>query len=428
MKTINLLFIKLSLFILASTVVAPAAAQEPAKTEKHELTVTGTVRDRQTRKKLENVTVTLAGTSISTVTNAEGVFSLKIPGQDAGKYLRLSHVNYQNTRFSTTAPANAGHLKATIWMTPVTRQLDEVVVYGGEARRIVEEALKRIPQNYSSSESMLNAFYRETIQKRSRYIGVSEAMMDVYKTSYKQRSADRDKVQLAKARRLLSQKHSDTLAVKVVGGPNLAIYLDVVKNGEALFDAQTLDYYFFYQEPSVMLNDRIQYVISFRPRVTLDYALFEGKVFIDRENLSLTRAEFSLDLSEREKAVAAILHKKPVGLRFRPLEVNFLATYRQQDGKTYLNYICNEMRFKCNWKRKLFSSSYTARSEMVVVDREDHPDRIIARRDAFKEKQIFYDVVPEYWEEDYWKDYNIIEPTEPLENAVKKLLRNPSAQ
>lgn len=194
-----------------------------------------------------------------------------------------------------------------------------------------------------------------------------------------------------------------------------------MKNADALFEQQTLEYYTFTQEPSALLDDRVQYVISFRPRVRLDYALFEGRVFIDRERLSFTRAEFSLDLSDREKEIAAVLHKKPAGLRFRPQEVNFIITYRQQDGVTCLNYIRNEIRFKCDWKRRLFSSSYTARSEMVVVEREEHPERLIARRDAFKPKQVFYDVVKEYWNEDYWKDYNIIEPTESLENAVKKL-------
>ena len=101
--------------------------------------------------------------------------------------------------------------------------------------------------------------------------------------------------------------------------------------------------------------------------------------------------------------------------------MNFLITYRQQGKETCLNYIRNEIRFKCDWKRRLFSSSYTARSEMVVVEREEYPERVIARRDAFKSKQIFYDVVKEYWNEDYWEDYNIIDPTESLENAVKKL-------
>lgn len=415
-------FIILScLFILGCTTFFPAVAQEAAKARKHELTVTGTVRDRETRKKLENVTVTLAGTSIGTVTNAEGVFSLKIPRPEDAPQLKLSHIGYLNTQFSATAPDNATDLTATIWMTPVARQLDEVVIYGGNARRIVEEALKKIPDNYPSAESMMSAFYRETIQKGQRYIGISEAMMDVYKTSYAQRITDRDKVQLTKARRLLSQRRADTLAVKVAGGPNLSLYLDIVKNPDALFDAQTLDFYTFAQEPSVLLDDRVQYVISFRPRIRLDYALFEGKVFIDRERLSFTRAEFSLDLSDREKAIAAVLQRKPAGLRFRPQEVNFLVTYRQQDGMTCLNYICNEIRFKCDWKRRLFSSSYTARSEMVVVEREERPERVIARRDAFRPKQIFYDVVKEYWNEDYWKDYNIIEPTESLENAVKKL-------
>lgn len=421
MKSKSHLITMLWLFILGCTAIVPTVAQEPTDAGKHELTVTGTVRDRETRKKLENVTVALAGTSIGTVTNAEGVFSLKIPRQRTVPQLELSHIGYLNTRFSATAPDDAASLDATIWMTPVARQLDEVVIYGGDARRIVEEALKKIPANYPSAESMMSAFYRETVQKGQRYIGISEAMMDVYKTSYAQRDADRDKVQLAKARRLLSQRQADTLAVKVAGGPNLSLYLDIVKNADALFDDQTLDFYSFAQEQSVLLDNRVQYVISFRPRVRLDYALFEGKVFIDRERLSFTRAEFSLDLSDREKAIAAVLHKKPAGLRFRPQEVNFLITYRQQDGVTCLNYIRNEIRFKCDWRRRLFSSAYTARSEMVVVEREEHPERIIARRDAFKPKQIFYDVVKEYWNEDYWKDYNIIEPTESLENAVKKL-------
>lgn len=388
---------------------------------KTEFTVSGVVRDKESRKKLENVAVSLVGTPIGTVTNAEGVFSLKIPHMDTIPQLELSHIGYMNARFSASAPEGSNNMHATILMIPIALQLNEVVAYGNSARRIVEEALERIPKNYPSGESMTSAFYRETVQKGHRYISISEAMLDVYKTSYRQRTSDRDKVQIDKARRLLSQKQSDTLGVKVVGGPNLPLFMDVVKNAYALFDEETLDYYSFVQEPSVFIDDRLQYVISFRPRVKLDYALYVGRVFIDREHLAFTRAEFELDLSDRERAIAAILYKKPLGLRFRPQKVSFLITYRQHDGVTCLNYICNEMCFKCDWKRRLFSSSYVARSEMVAVDREEHPERVIARRDAFKPYQVFYDIVKEYWSEDFWKDYNIIEPTESLEDAVKKL-------
>ena len=409
------------LFIVGYSATFTAVAQEPVEAMKTEFTVSGVVRDKENRKKLENVAVSLVGTPIGTVTNAEGVFSLKIPHMDTIPQLELSHIGYMNARFSASAPEGSNNMHATILMIPIALQLNEVVAYGNSARRIVEEALERIPKNYPSGESMTSAFYRETVQKGHRYISISEAMLDVYKTSYKQRTSDRDKVQIDKARRLLSQKQSDTLGVKVVGGPNLPLFMDVVKNAYALFDEETLDYYSFVQEPSVFIDDRLQYVISFRPRVKLDYALYVGRVFIDREHLAFTRAEFELDLSDRERAIAAILYKKPLGLRFRPLKVSFLITYRQHDGETCLNYICNEMCFKCDWKRRLFSSSYVARSEMVAVDREEHPERVIARRDAFKPYQVFYDIVKEYWSEDFWKDYNIIEPTESLEDAVKKL-------
>lgn len=409
------------LFIVGYSATFTAVAQEPVEAMKTEFTVSGVVRDKESRKKLENVAVSLVGTPIGTVTNAEGVFSLKIPHMDTIPQLELSHIGYMNARFSASAPEGSNNMYATILMIPIALQLNEVVAYGNSARRIVEEALERIPKNYPSGESMTSAFYRETVQKGHRYISISEAMLDVYKTSYRQRTSDRDKVQIDKARRLLSQKQSDTLGVKVVGGPNLPLFMDVVKNAYALFDEETLDYYSFVQEPSVFIDDRLQYVISFRPRVKLDYALYVGRVFIDREHLAFTRAEFELDLSDRDRAVAAILYKKPLGLRFRPQKVSFLITYRQHDGVTCLNYICNEMCFKCDWKRRLFSSSYVARSEMVAVDREEHPERVIARRDAFKPYQVFYDIVKEYWSEDFWKDYNIIEPTESLEDAVKKL-------
>ena len=409
------------LFIVGYSATFTAVAQEPVEAMKTEFTVSGVVRDKESRKKLENVAVSLVGTPIGTVTNAEGVFSLKIPHMDTIPQLELSHIGYMNARFSASAPEGSNNMHATILMIPIALQLNEVVAYGNSARRIVEEALERIPKNYPSDESMTSAFYRETGQKGHRYISISEAMLDVYKTSYRQRTTDRDKVQIDKARRLLSQKQSDTLGVKVVGGPNLPLFMDVVKNAYALFDEETLDYYSFVQEPSVFIDDRLQYVISFRPRVKLDYALYVGRVFIDREHLAFTRAEFELDLSDRERAIAAILYKKPLGLRFRPQKVSFLITYRQHDGVTCLNYICNEMCFKCDWKRRLFSSSYVARSEMVAVDREEHPERVIARRDAFKPYQVFYDIVKEYWSEDFWKDYNIIEPTESLEDAVKKL-------
>ena len=395
--------------------IAPLQAREEVDGY---FTVTGVVRNKDDRKKLENVNVSVPGTNIGTVTNSDGLFSLKIKDAEIVRGLEVSHIGYLNTQISLKENKDLSTL--TVWMIPAPNLLSEIVIFGNNARGIVEEAIRKIPVNYSPNENMLTTFYRETVQKRRRYISVSEAVIDVYKTAYNDRIPVKDKVQLQKGRRLLSQKNSDTLAVKVVGGPSLAIYLDVVKNQDALLNMGDLDYYEFHIEEPVNFDNRMQYVISFRPKVSLMYALFYGKLYIDFEKLAFTRAEFSLDMKNKTKAVEAILHKKPLGLQFKPQEVSYLVTYKEQNGKTYLNYIWNTIRFKCDWKKRLFSSGYTVYSEMVVTDRQEDNFTAISNKTAFKEKQVFYDLVDEYWNEDFWKEYNIIEPTESLEHAVNK--------
>lgn len=413
-KLVGITFGWLMAFLLLD--VSPLWAQDEVESY---FTVTGIVKNKDNKRKLENVNVSVPGTNIGTVTNADGVFSLKIKNAEVVRGLEVSHIGYLNTQISLKENKDVSDL--TIWMLPAPNMLNEIVIFGNNARGLVEEAIKKIPANYAVDKNLLTAFYRETVQKRRRYISVSEAVIDVSKTAYSDREPSNDKVQLQKGRRLLSQKTGDTLAVKVVGGPNLSIYLDIVKNGDALLSMENLNYYDFRIEEPVNLDNRMQYVVSFRPRVSLMYALFYGKIYIDFEKLAFTRAEFSLDMQNRVKAVEAILHKKPLGLRFRPQEVSYLVTYKEKDGRTYLNYIRNEIRFKCDWKKRLFSSSYTAFSEMVVTDRKESNFAAIPSKKAFKEKQVFYDMVDEYWNEDFWKAYNIIEPTESLEHAVSKL-------
>lgn len=385
-----------------------------------DVVISAVVKDKDSRKELGNVNIALEGSNIGTVSNADGVFSLRISEENIHKGLIISHIGFSNIRLSVSELMNKEKLPV-IWMSPSTMLLKELNVFGGDPRELVEQAVMKIPQNYSAKPNLFSSFYRETIQKGRRYIGISEAVSNVYKTNYKHQSVGHDRVQVLRGRRLASQKKSDTLAVKIVGGPTIPVFLDVVKNGDEFFSPSTIHLYHYTMLIPVSIDDRMQYAIRFEPRVSLEYALYRGTLYIDQESLAITRAEFELDMTDKDKATQFVLKKKPAGLRFNLQGVSFLVTYRQQDGKSYLNYMRNEVRFKCNWKRKLFASTYTTTTEMVMVDREEQPEDNIKYRDSFKQGEIFYDKVDEYWNEDFWKDYNIIEPTESLESAVKKL-------
>ena len=420
MRTHNKQLMELALAVVLWLGVIPVWSQDgvPFADENNYITVSGVVKDKQNRKTLEYVNVSVPGSSVGAVTNADGEFSLKIEDLEKVLALEISHIGYRNNRIHLDKE-HMSDLK--IYLTPHANMLNEIVIYANNPRFIVEEALRKVPANYSDKNNLLTGFYRETVQKGRRYINISEALIDVFKTPYNDRTVSRDRTEVLKGRRLLSQKLSDTLGVKLAGGPTLSIYLDVVKNQDALLEAETLHYYDFFMEEPVQIDNRLQFVISFRPRVVLPYALYYGKLYIDREKLSFTRAEFNLSMDNKAKAIQAILAKKPYGLRFKPQEVSFLITYKEVNGKTYLNYIRNNIRFKCDWKRKLFSTGYTVLSEMVVTDRDEKNVVPIPNRRAFSQSEAFYDRVDEYWNEDFWGSYNIIEPTESLENAVHKL-------
>ena len=405
------------IFLIVFCVPSALMAQE---SDTEMVTIQGVIRDKESRQVIYNANIAVVGSNIGTVSNADGVFVLKVPKGELADGLLVSHVGYLNSRI-TMESITQQEEQLKIWLRPSTEWLYEVNVYGGDPRDLVKQAIEKIEANYADRDNMYRAFYRETVQKGRRYIGVAEAVMDVYKTEYRFRDIFRDRSQLLRGRRLVSQRAKDTLSVKLAGGPVTPVYLDVVKNADELLSINQLDNYLFLMDKPTSLDNRMQYVVAFYPQKSLNYALYIGKLYIDQSTLSFTRVEFEMDLSNRAKATNTILQKKPLSLRFRPLEVSYVVTYRQQNGKTYLNYIRNNIRFKCDWKKRLFSSTYTTTSEVVMVDRDEAPVHGIKSRNSFKRTQVFDDIVDEYWDPDYWKDYNIIEPTESLDTAVKKL-------
>ena len=405
------------IFLIVFCVPSALMAQE---SDTEMVTIQGVIRDKESRQVIYNANIAVVGSNIGTVSNADGVFVLKVPKGELADGLLVSHVGYLNSRI-TMESITQQEEQLKIWLRPSTEWLYEVNVYGGDPRDLVKQAIEKIEANYADRDNMYRAFYRETVQKGRRYIGVAEAVMEVYKTEYRFRDIFRDRSQLLRGRRLVSQRTKDTLSVKLAGGPVTPVYLDVVKNADELLSINQLDNYLFLMDKPTSLDNRMQYVVAFYPQKSLNYALYIGKLYIDQATLSFTRVEFEMDLSNRAKATNTILQKKPLSLRFRPLEVSYVVTYRQQNGKTYLNYIRNNIRFKCDWKKRLFSSTYTTTSEVVMVDRDEAPVNGIKSRNSFKRTQVFDDIVDEYWDPDYWKDYNIIEPTESLDTAVKKL-------
>lgn len=378
--------------------------------------ITGRVTDAVTGKAIEGAYVTIDGTPYSTVTNADGRFVVKSDRQPSG--IVVSRLGYKSLR--STAGVN---LKLKLQPTSIT--LADVLVLPNDPNAIVQAALTRIDSNYSQVAERDRCFYRETVKKGRGYIFVAEAVTDMFKTGYKRDWIGGDAVELLKGRRLVSPKPSDTLGVKIAGGPVQSVDLDLVKNRQFLLNRETLMGYKLAMDVPVSIDDRPQWNISITPARVLPYAMWRGNILIDRETLAITSVRISLDMSDKDKATDYMLLRKPRGVHFDPKELSIVINYVEADGKMRLSYVRSTFRFSCDWKRRLFrKTNYHAIDEIVVTDRDTSGDAPrIKGRDSFKQSQSLMDQVARFSDPDYWRDYNIIAPTESLEHAVGKLTK-----
>lgn len=401
-----------AMFLLPLTSIADQPNEDPAFN-----TINGTVKDAKTNKPIAFASVFIPGTSIGTVANLDGVFTLKIQQSLEVRNFAISHLGYRVSQFPIDA--NIGQNKS-FFIEAHTVDLPEVVVRPTDPRELVKGAISRIADNYPVEPLRLTGFYREAIKQRRDYVSISEAIVDIYQTPYAF-SNENDRMRIIRGRKSGDVKKADTLIVKLQGGPHVSMLLDIVKNPDVLISRESLTYYDYEFLDVVKIDDDTHYVIGFQPRVILPYPLYFGKLYISVNTLAITMAEFNLDLSNKQKAAQNFILKRPAGLRFTPLNTNYLVTYKEMDGKYYINYVRSELEFFADWRRRIFRTGYNIMSEMAITNRSSEDVVRFPIRESFRPNTILADMVPVYFEDTFWGAYNYIEPEESIESAIQKI-------
>lgn len=380
----------------------------------------GEVYDSETKKPLVFATLTLENTNISTITNTEGEFSLKVPESNTSENVIVSFLGYRTKRIPML------QFKAErneIVMTELVTQLSEVnLSIPKDARALVRETLKKRGENYINSPTVMTAFYRETIKRRRQNVSLSEAVVNIYKAPYT--SNRTDALKLFKARKSTDYSKLDTLALKLQGGPFNALFVDMVKYPDYIFADDLFEYYDFSFSNSTRVDDKLIYVINFEQKPGIIDPLYTGKLYIDVENKILTSAIYSLNITNRNLAAQMFVRKKPRNADVWPTEVAYRVDYRERDGKWYYGYSNVLMEFKINWDKKLFNSVYSMSCEMAITDWEENLSNDIPKyKDRIKSDIILTDEAIGFADPDFWGEYNIIEPEKSIESAIRKIQR-----
>lgn len=415
-KTASTLFFAMLVLTFVGTTKALAFQESTVDFDQY----SGEVVDESTNKPLVFATLTVEGTNISTITNTEGNFLLKVPKNSTSSSLIVSFLGYR----TENVPLSELKLENNkISLTVSVTQLSEININAPrDAMALVRETMAKRDENYFGDPTLMTAFYRETIKRRRRNVSLAEAVVNIYKTPY---SSNRDDaVELYKARKSTDYSKLDTVALKLQGGPYNTLYVDVMKYPEYLFANESISNYKFSFDRSIRVNDALIYVIKFAQHENILEPLYQGELYIDVEKRTLTSAIFFLNITDKDKAAQLFVRRKPAKVDVWPTEVAYRVDYREKEGRWYYGYSSVSMEFKVNWADKWFNSVYSMTAEMAITDWEKNMSGELPKnRERIKKSIIMGDEAIGFSDADFWGEYNIIEPEKSIESAIRKIQR-----
>ncbi|MBN2166151.1 MAG: carboxypeptidase-like regulatory domain-containing protein [Marinilabiliaceae bacterium] len=382
------------------------------------LTIQGEVVDYQSGEPLTFATLNILGTNIATVCNSEGAFLIKIPNNLTDKSVSVSFIGY-NTKEIKVSELKPD--KNKIKLDGITVSLAEVNVFPKDPDYLIRAVLEKRNQNYMDIPLIMTSFYRETIKMGRTYVSLSEAVVDVFKQSYS--VIKPDFIKLHKARKSADYSKLDTLTFKLMGGPYSALMLDMMKDPYMVLSDDIFKNLDFSLHTITRINDRLIYVIDFKQIVSDNIPLYSGKLYIDSESMAITSASYSLNVKNRTEASNMFIKKKPIGASVYPTEATYLVHYTQKNNKWVYSYSRGQINFKVNWKKKLFNTNYLATIEMATTNWKETNEKTIKPAERLKPNVILQDKATGFADNNFWGEYNVIEPEKSIETAIKKIKR-----
>ncbi|MGV6846222.1 MAG: carboxypeptidase-like regulatory domain-containing protein [Lutibacter sp.] len=380
-------------------------------------TFKGKVIDSKTRKPLIFASLSVLNSNISTITNSQGHYQIKIPNNYLSGNLKVSFLGY------TSEIVKINELQkhnATIRLETYIEELEEIKITLKDAQSLVKKMLEKKGDNYLAFPTKMTAFYRETIQKRRAYASIAEAIVTVNKAAYT--SGRNDILQLYKSRKKTDYSKLDTIAFKLKGGPISNISIDLIKNSYALLSDDVFDWYNFTFAKSTKIDNQPVYVVNFRQKPFVKEPLYYGKLYISSKSFALIKATFQIDLTNKLKASRLFIVKKPRNAKVTPIETYYETNYHEKNGKWYFYYSRIALGFKINWDKKWFNTIYRTTSEMAITNWKKNVDKqFIKPRERIRSSIIMTDEASGFKDPDFWGAYNVIEPEKPIETAIKKI-------
>ena len=385
------------------------------------LTLRGKVYDEQSNEPLPLASIQLEGTSYSTVSNDEGVFSLKFESAARPTHLIVSYLGYRSARLALTELSQLnGEISVSLLSDSI--RLEGIDVNNPQdAKSIVLKML----DNYDAMKPLQSktavSFFRERINRRNRNLSITEAVIELQKDHLKE---GLNGAYVIESRKRNDYSPLDTIALKLQGGPYNFIYLDLLSYRNDILDDESIDQYLFTLTGKVRYNGEDVYIVHFEQLPEIYDPLYKGDLYITVEKQRLSKANFELNITNSEQAAKLFVRKKPQSLKIEPTRVAYRIDYQTAGEEPVQAYADLQMDFTVNWRNRLFNRNYTVLAETAFT-RWDFAkkEEVRPRNERLRPTVIMADSESGFSDPNFWKNYNVIEPDQDIQTILKRIER-----
>lgn len=406
------------------TLSAPALSSIPQDSLRIPI-VYGKVTDSSDGNPLAYASVTHVVSGVSNVSNSEGFFSLKLPMEVSPEdEIRVSYLGYVTATlrvedFSESSPDKPHGIR----LPPVSFTLDPAVIRSIDPLDLLNEAYDKVKENYPSVTTGITAFYREIIRRQSgRYLALSEAVLDINKASYT--SFQSDRARIFKGRASTDYRAADSILIRFRGGVVAALDMDNVKNPFAgVWLREVERHYRFAMGEPVLRDGLFFYVVTFTQIDGSEEILYSGRLYIESGSLAIGRIELSLNVKGREEKAAGIMVvKRPPDTRFYVTKADYAVNYKRFGDTWHYDYSLMRINLSSRKGKSFFRNNYVITGEMAVTAHNEAPARIGAD-ERIRFKDFLSEKVGDFRDDDFWGDYNVIEPDKSIDAVIRRIIR-----
>jgi hypothetical protein len=416
LKNRSLVFSVVDKYIIISR--SEISPQLPADTIRHGEVkyITGIVLDDETLEPLPYAAVAFKNKGKGTVTNNNGEFGLKVTPELSNDILFISYLGYIG-REIPVKQIIGNNFK--IRMKREFISIPEIIIRNQIPQEIINKARNAIPRNYGNTPAYLTCFYREGVMKKHELQTYSEAVLQIFKSSYAV-SLLGDQIKVYKSRKIENTDRSDTLTVRLKAGLSTCLELDGAKNIFDFLSFESMADYTYRMTDIVTYDEEAAYVIEFEQRENVEMPLFKGTVYINTVDYAVLYAEFELNQSLMHKIKDSFISNSSKEYNTWPVSVKYSVSYRKLDDRYFLSHVRGDLVFSSKEKKKLFNIQFKVFFELAVTGIELKNVTRFEREELAPIHSIFSKTITSY-DPLFWGDQDFLRPEDNLLQALKNM-------